>query len=326
MIDVLISEDVPGPHVEALRSRFNVSLQPQLWKDRQALGKEIASARTLMVRNNTFVTSDLLQVAKHLIAIGRVGAGLDNIDMDAARKAGIVVTYAPDQNSISAAELTIGLMMALARRIPAAVLDTRSGGWNRHQFVGTELYGKTLGIIGAGKIGYLTATRARALGMDIVAFDPYLHGRNVFLTELRAELIELDELLQRADVVSCHVPASPSTEGLINRERLKRMKPTALLINTSRGQVVVEGDLVEALKAGAIAGAALDVRAKEPPHPGELEQMPNVILTPHIAAFTHEAQDRVTRVVCEDLARLLGGKPAQNAATSYRLPRTEGRG
>ena len=324
MVDVLISESVPGAHVEALCSRFEVSRQPKLWKDQQALQDQIRSARTLMVRNNTLVTAEVLRAAKHLIAVGRVGAGLDNIDMEAARQAGIVVTYAPDQNSISAAELTIGLMIGLARRIPAASIDTKNGGWNRHQYVGTELYGKTLGIIGAGKIGYLTAARARALGMDILAYDPFLHNRNVFLTELRAELVELNDLLSRADVISCHVPASPSTEGLIDRQRLQQMRPTAYFINTSRGSVVVEEDLIAALKAGALAGAALDVRRAEPPARGELEEMPNVILTPHIAAFTQEAQDRVTRVVCEDLARLLGGKPALNAATPYRLPHNGG--
>ena len=162
--------------------------------------------------------------------------------------------------------------------------------------------------------------RARAFGMNILAYDPFLSSDNVLLCELRAELVELEDLLARADVVSCHVPASPHTKGLINRERLKLMKPTACLINTARGPVVVEEDLVEALKSKTIAGAALDVRISEPPKSGELNQMPNVILTPHIAAFTHEAKSRVTRAVCDDIARLLEGKPAKYAATKFNLP------
>ena len=320
MIDILISENISGAAVDALCSRFQVSRQPNLCENQEALLEAAQTARALIVRNKTLVTGDLMLAAKHLIAVGRAGAGLDNIDVKSANQAGVVVTYTPDQNSISAAELTMGLMIALARNIPQATLDTSGGGWNRHRFMGTELYGKTLGIIGAGKIGYLTAARARAFGMKILAYDPFLSSDNILLCELRAELVELDDLLARADVVSCHVPASPQTKGLINRERLQRMKPTAYFINTARGHVVVEEDLVDALKAGTLAGAALDVRASEPPKSCELNRMPNVILTPHIAAFTREAQNRVTRAVCDDVARLLEGKPAKNAATKFNLP------
>jgi phosphoglycerate dehydrogenase-like enzyme len=204
-------------------------------------------------------------------------------------------------------------MLSLARFIPAADADTKKGNWNRQRFVGTELYGKTLGIVGAGKIGYLTARRAMAFGMKVLAYDPFLSRDNILLSEVQAELVELDELLARADVVSCHLPATAQTVGLLNRERFMSMKPGAFFINTSRGKVVVEQDLVEALKAGVVGGAALDVRGKEPPQVGELESMPNVILLPHIAAFTHEAQDRVTAAICEDVARVLDGKPALNA-------------
>jgi phosphoglycerate dehydrogenase-like enzyme len=157
--------------------------------------------------------------------------------------------------------------------------------------------------------------------MNILAYDPFVSADNVMLSELRAELVELDDLLSRSDVVSCHVPGSPKTDGLINRERLGKMKPTAYFVNTARGQVVVEEDLIDALKAGKIAGAALDVRAPEPPKDSPLNRMPNVILTPHIAAFTKEAQNRVTQAVCGDIARLLDGKPATNAATRFRAPR-----
>jgi D-3-phosphoglycerate dehydrogenase len=229
---------------------------------------------------------------------------------------GIVVAFTPDQNAISVAELAIGMMLSLARFIPAADQDTKNGNWNRHKYVGTELYGKTLGIVGAGKIGYLTARRAMAFGMRVLAYDPFLSQDNILLSEIQAELVELDDLLARADVVSCHLPATPQTKGLLNAARFAKMKPGAFFINTSRGKVVCETDLTDALKSGVIGGAALDVRSKEPPVPSELETMSNVILTPHIAAFTREAQDRVTHAIFEDVSRVLEGKSALNAVHS----------
>jgi D-3-phosphoglycerate dehydrogenase len=321
MIDILISENIVGPSVDALSDRFHVSRQPKLWEDQAALLKAVESARVLLVRNNTNVNAELLRAGKNLIAVGRAGVGLDNIDMDAASELGIVVTFTPDQNSISAAELTLTLMLSLTRKVPAATADTAAGGWNRQQFVGTELYGKTLGIVGAGKIGFLVAQRARAFGMNILAYDPFLSPDNVLLSELRAELVDLDTLLSQSDVVSCHVPGSPTTDGLINRDRLAKMKPSAFFINTARGQVIVEDDLIEALTSGKIAGAALDVRTTEPPTDSRFNGLKNVLLTPHIAAFTTEAQNRVTQAVCSDIERLLDGKPAANAATRFTLPR-----
>ena len=321
MIDVLISENISGPYVDALKSKFEVSFQPKLWENQSALLEAVQTARVLLVRNNTQVTAEVLRAGKNLIAIGRAGVGLDNIDMDAASKLGIVVSFTPDQNSISAAEHTLALALSLVRKIPAAAVDTAAGNWNRQQFLGMELYGKTWGIIGAGKIGYLVASRARAFGMNILAYDPFVSPDNVFICELCAELVELDELLARADVVSCHVPGSPKTDGLINKSRLAHMKPTAYFVNTARGQVVVEDDLIDALKERKIAGAGLDVRVTEPPKDSELNRLPNVILTPHIAAFTNEAQDRVTKAVCADIARLLEGKPAMNPATKFNVPR-----
>lgn len=313
MIDILITENIRGAAVDALGSRFRVAFQPDLWKDPALLAEKVKNCRALIVRNQTPVTASLIDAAQELLVIGRAGVGLDNVDYKHAEKAGIVVSFTPDQNAISVAELVIGMMLSLARFIPAADADTKKGNWSRQRFVGTELYGKTLGIVGAGKIGYLTARRAMAFGMKVLAYDPFLSRDNILLSEMQAELVELDELLARADVVSCHLPSTAQTAGLLNSERFMSMKPGAFFINTSRGSVVVEQDLVEALKAGIVGGAALDVRGKEPPQVGELESLPNVILTPHIAAFTHEAQDRVTAAVCEDAARVLQGKPAINA-------------
>lgn len=313
MSDILISENIRGAAVDALSARFDVTFLPELWKDPEELLKRTGNFRALIVRNQTQVTAALLESAKNLIVVGRAGVGLDNVDVAAATQAGILITSTPEQNAISVAELAMGLMLSLARMIPAANRDTRDGNWRRQQFFGTELYGKTIGIVGAGKIGFLTARRAQAFGMKVLAYDPFISRDNILLSELNAELVSLDDLLSRADVVSCHLPATPQTIGLLNAACFGKMKSTATFINTSRGEVVVENDLLAALKSGSIAGAALDVRATEPPQAGELEHLPNLILTPHVAAFTHEAQNRVTNAICEDITRVLDGKPPQNA-------------
>jgi D-3-phosphoglycerate dehydrogenase len=312
MADILITENIRGAAVDALSTRFDVRFAPDLWKNPVELSRQIGKFRALIVRNQTQVTAELLDAGTKLVVVGRAGTGLDNVDVEAATKAGILITSTPDQNAISVAELAMGLMLSLARMIPAANQDTKKGNWNRHHFLGTELYGKTIGVIGAGKIGYLTARRAQSFGMKVLAHDLFISRDSILLSELNAELVPLDDLLVRADVVSCHLPATPETFGLLNAASFARMKSTALFINTSRGEVVVENDLLSALKSGIIAGAALDVRSTEPPLIGELERLPNLILTPHVAAFTNEAQDRVTKAICDDVTRVLEGKPPQN--------------
>jgi D-3-phosphoglycerate dehydrogenase len=312
MPDILISENIRGAAVDALSSRFEVEILPDLWKDPAELLKRVADVRALIVRNQTQVNAEVFAVAKKLVVVGRAGVGLDNVDVVAATKAGVQIACTPDQNAISVAELAIGLMLSLARVIPAANEDTKAGNWNRQRFFGTELYGKTLGIVGAGKIGFLTARRAQAFGMKILAYDPFISPDNVLLADLNATLVGLDELLSQSDVVSCHLPSTPATQGIFNAERFGMMKPTATFINTSRGEVVNEADLLEILRAKKIAGAALDVRAKEPPQAGGLEKLDNLILTPHTAAFTVEAQHRVTNSICDDVARVLDGRAAQN--------------
>lgn len=313
MADILITENIRGAAVDALSAQFDVKFAPDLWKNPAELLRQIGDFRALIVRNQTQVTAELLAAATKLVVVGRAGTGLDNVDVAAATKEGILITSTPDQNAISVAELTMGLMLSLTRMIPASNQDTKNGNWNRHQFLGTELYGKTIGVIGAGKIGFLTARRAQSFGMKVLAHDLFISRDNILLSELNAELVPLNDLLARADVVSCHLPATPETVGLLNAASFARMKSTAIFINTSRGEVVVEDDLLSALKSGVITGAALDVRSTEPPQPGELERLPNLILTPHVAAFTTEAQDRVTRAICEDVGRVLDGKPAQNS-------------
>jgi D-3-phosphoglycerate dehydrogenase len=320
MIDVLIPELITGPAVDDLCARFKVICEPELWRDPAELQRRIPGVRALIVRNHTRVTADLLRAASNLLVVGRTGVGLDNVDVNFASSAGIVIAYTPQQNAISVAELTLALMLSLARNIPQANAHAKAGGWDRHQFMGTELYGKTLGIIGFGRIGYLTAARARAFGMDIITASPSTSADNTLLSELRASLVPLDTLLARADFVSCHIPATPQNIGLLNREKLRLMKPTAWLINASRGEILDEPALLEALQSGWLAGAALDVRAAEPPVPTALESLPNVILLPHLGAFTTEAQLRVTRALCTDVARVLDGEPVLNPATTFRLP------
>jgi D-3-phosphoglycerate dehydrogenase len=312
MPDVLVSENVAGVEMDALKGAFDVSFDPQLWKSPERLHAAVADARAIIVRNQTKVDRELIAAAKRLEVIGRAGVGLDNVDVKAATDAGVVVAFTPEQNAISVAELAIGLMLALARHIPAADASTKSGKWERQVFTGTELFGKTLGLIGLGRIGFLVATRARAFGMRILAHDTLVSPDSVLVAECGADLVSLNELLAHSDIVSVHVPRTPQTEKLFDASKFDRMKGGALFINTSRGEVVDEAALTGALKNKRIAGAALDVRTAEPPTAGELEKLPNVILTPHIAAFTDEGQTRVVTSICRDVAAVLRGEPAKN--------------
>lgn len=309
---VLVSERIAGPGLDELGREHDVSVEPQLWREPDALAERLADARALIVRNQTQVTAELIARAERLQVVGRAGAGLDNIDVAAASDAGVVVCYAPDQNSISVAELGMGMLLGLLRMIPAADRDTRTGGWDRARFTGSELFGRTLGVVGFGRIGFLLAMRARAFGMKILAHDPYVSRDSVTVVESGAELVPLEELLERADVVSCHLPSTPATRGFFDAARFGRMREGAYFLNLARGEVVEEAALVEALRNGRLAGAGLDVRAVEPPEPSPLNEMENVILTPHVGAFTEEAQDRVVAAVCRDVGNVLSGRPALN--------------
>ena len=312
MRDVLVSENIAGEEMEALKRAFDVAFEQELWKSQEKLLERIGEFRAIIVRNQTKVDRELIGAAKKLEVIGRAGVGLDNIDVKAASDAGIVVAFTPEQNAISVAELAIGLMLSLARHIPAADASAKAGKWERQLFTGTELFGKTLGLIGLGRIGFLVAMRARAFGMRVIAHDTFISPDSVLVAESGATLVSMDELLGRSDVISVHVPSTPATQKLIDAPKFAKMKSNALFINTSRGEVVDEVALVAALREKRIVGAALDVRAKEPPVSGELETMPNVVLVPHIAAFTREGQSRVVSSICRDVAGVLRGEPAKN--------------
>lgn len=311
MPDVVVSEQITGPAIDALGGTFEVLSDANLWRDGDRLRHALTDARALLVRNQTQVTEALIAAAPALQVIARAGVGLDNIDTEAATRAGVVVTYAPSENSVTAAELTMGLLLALARQIPAADRDTRQGGWKRQVFTGTEVSGKRLGIVGFGRIGQLVARRAQAFEMNVVAHDVMVTADR--FAELGVTSCSLEALLQSSDYISLHVPLTPTTRQLINRARLALVKPGARLINAARGEVVEEEALIEALDSGRLAGAALDVRDPEPPARSKFEEMDSVILTPHIAGFTKEAQARVVAAVCRDIENVLTGGSAQNA-------------
>jgi D-3-phosphoglycerate dehydrogenase len=310
--EILITENVGARWIDELKKKFAVALEPELWKSPDKIKALLPGCRALIVRNQTRVNADLLSAATKLEVIGRAGAGLDNIELPAATAKGIVVVSTPDQNSISVAELAIGMMLGLARKISAANQHAHGGGWERQRFVGTELYGKNFGVVGLGRIGFLTAIRARALGMNILAHDNYISPDAVAVAETHAEMLGLNELLAQSDFVSCHMPLTPETKHFFNYEKFCQMNPSAFFLNLARGEVVDEAGLIRALQEKKIAGAGLDVREQEPPAPSALAGMDNVILTPHIAAFTREAQDRVMVAVCQDVTAVLEGRAPNN--------------
>jgi len=268
-------------------------------------------ARAVIVRNQTQLTKELIESSKRLEVIGRAGAGLDNIDTVAAEQLGIAVCNTPAENSLAVAELVMGLMLTMARELPAAILTTRAGGWDRMRFNGVELHGKTLGLVGFGRIGQLVARRAAAFGMKIVAHDQYLPKDASVLQELDVSLLGFHELLEVANVVSCHVPLTDETQGMFNTVAFAKMQQGSWFINAARGEVVCEQALIASLVSAKIGAAALDVREVEPPmdvHNAGLAAMENVYLTPHIGAFTIESQTRVLEKVCSDVACVLERK------------------
>jgi D-3-phosphoglycerate dehydrogenase len=313
-MDLLISEDLEAPAIEELATSYSVIREPLLWKTPSRLKENLRDARTLMVRNQTQVTADVLSAASNLLAVGRVGVGLDNIDLQAATQRGIVVIAPLNANATSVAELTIGLIVALSRKLTLADRSTKAGAWDRKGCTGLELDGSTLAICGLGRIGRLVALRARAFGMKLVVFDPFLKAESPALAEIGAQLCDkLQDAVAQADFVTVHSPLTSETRHLFNDHTFAAMKKGAFFINTSRGGVMDEQSLLNALRTGHLAGAALDVRETEPPVArNDFASMDNVILTPHIGAFTVQAQTRTFEAVCGDLARLLRGEAALN--------------
>ncbi|MCI4348923.1 MAG: hydroxyacid dehydrogenase [Thermoplasmata archaeon] len=271
----------------------------------EALLRAIGSAWGIIVRSRTKVTRELLAKAPALRFIGRAGVGVDNIDMDAAWARGIEVVNAPSAATTSVAELTLGLLVALARDLYPRIADTKAGGWKRTG-LGSEIAGKTVGFVGYGRIAREVARRLGPFGVTTIAYDPFLRT-GVDATAL----VPLDDLLARSDFVSLHAASTAENHHLLDRARLARMKPGAYLLNLARGALVDEGALLEALDAGRLAGAALDVFENEPPTLARLVQHPRLLATPHLGASTHEGQTRAGLEVVEDTLRALAGKPLQ---------------
>lgn len=299
MTKVVVSEFLPETHLERLRRRFVVVYDPDLYKDRRRLLEELSDAAAIFVRNRTRIDNELLASAPELRVVGRLGVGLDNIDLGGCAAAGVTVIPAVGANAVSVAEYVIGAILVLLRGVYDMTSSMVAGEWPRqgHAF-GHELLGKTLGLIGLGSIARQVAVRAAAFGMGIVAFDPYLPDDDAAWGSVGK--VGLETLLATSDVVSLHVPLGEGTGNLIDAAALALMKPTAVLVNTSRGGIVDETALAAALREGSIAGAALDVFSAEPlgPEPAAtFAGVPNLVLTPHLAGNTEEAVDRVAGMI-----------------------------
>jgi D-3-phosphoglycerate dehydrogenase len=309
-LKVLITEKLADPGVELLKDGFEVDIL--LGLNPEELQEKIGDYDGLIIRSATKVTAEVIERAQNLKAIGRAGIGVDNIDIEAATKRGVLVANAPESNTVAAAEHTLGLMLAAARRIPAADNSLREGEWKRSAFKGVEVSEKTLGLVGLGHVGAIVARGATGMGMRVLAYDPYVsEDRMRSMNVERAET--LDKVLEGSDFVSLHVPRTPQTTGMIDVGALEKMKPTAYLINVARGGIVNEMALYKALKEAIIAGAALDVFAEEPTTDSPLFTLPNVVVTPHLGASTAEAQDRAGITAAEQVATALRGAVPMHA-------------
>ena len=309
MSDIVISEFMDEAAVDDLRRDFSVHHDKALVDRPDELASLLGEARALIVRNRTQVRGPLLQAGARLEAIGRLGVGLDNIDVDACNGRGIAVLPATGANDVSVAEWVIAAMLILIRGAFASGADVLAGKWPRERLIGGEIFGRTLGLVGFGSIARETASRARALGMRIVASDPFVGPDAPAWTKHDVERVDLNTLLASADAVSLHVPLNAETRNLIDAARLAQMKSSAILLNAARGGVVDEAALANALKAGRIKGAALDVFAQEPlPACSPLTDAPNLLLTPHIAGVTEEANVRVSAVTARNVRRVLNDR------------------
>ena len=302
---ILISEDVWGTPFQKLEGSFPIIRNDDLWNDPEKLKASLKDATALVVRNRTKVTAEIIAAAPKLKVIARAGVGLDNIDIKAADAAGVVVVAGLGANAVSVGELTLGLALALLRNVPGHDVATRDGGWVRTP--GRELSGLTWGLLGCGATGLATAKLLQGFGCSVIGYDPYAKNLS------NIELTTFEEVLKRSDVVSIHMPSTAETNGSINATSLALMKSDAIIVNVGRGEVINEADLMTALKAKTIAGAALDVRAQEPPVKGEMESILNLILTPHVAGITKESQLRINQILTSNIELVLNSKPATHA-------------
>ena len=304
MARVLVTEEIADAGLERLRVAGH-DVDVRLGLNGDALIDALRGAEALIIRSATMVDATVLGATSGLVVVGRAGVGLDNVDVEAATRAGVMVVNAPESNIVSAAEHTIALLLAVARNVPQAHAALVNGRWERSRWEGVELAGKTLGVVGLGRIGKLVAHRALGLGMKIVAFDPYISAERG--RQLNVEMLPLDQLVAASDFLTVHLPKNKETLGLINRDLFLKAKPELRVVNVARGGIISEGDLLDALRGGLIAGAALDVFEQEPLTDSPLLSLPNVVVTPHLGASTREAQDKAGEVIADMVQLALAG-------------------
>lgn len=300
---VLLAEELSPATIDALGPEFDIRHVDGT--DRPALLAALADASAVLIRSATNIDAEALAAAPALKVVARAGVGLDNVDIKAATTAGVMVVNAPTSNIVSAAELTVGHILSLARNIPAAHASLAEGQWKRSSFTGTELYEKTVGIIGLGRIGALIAARLQAFDMRVVAYDPYVTPARA--QQLHVELMSFEDLLRASDFITIHMPKTPETTGMIGDAELAMMKDSAFIVNVARGGLIDEQALYRALSAGTIAGAGLDVFVSEPPKNSPLLALPNVVVTPHLGASTDEAQEKAGVSVARSVKLALEG-------------------
>ncbi len=308
---VLVSDTLSEIGLKIFREAEGIEVDVKTGLVPEELKKIIGQYDGLAIRSATNVTADIIDAASNLKVIGRAGIGLDNVDIPAASRKGIVVMNTPEGNTITTAEHTMSMIMSLARNIPQATALLKAGKWEKKKLEGRELFNKTLGLLGAGHIGQIVANRALGMKMKVIVFDPYLKPEIV--EKLSIEPVSFDELLKRADFITIHTPKTDETTNLINKETIAKMKKGAMIINCARGGIVNENDLYEALKSGFLGGAAIDVFEKEPPGMIPLMELSNFICTPHLGASTFEAQENVARDVAEQIVDFLLNGTVKNA-------------
>ncbi|MBM3183065.1 MAG: phosphoglycerate dehydrogenase [Chloroflexi bacterium] len=313
---VLVADPLAEEGVEVLKRQAEVDVKLKLKPEE--LKSIIGDYDALIVRSETKATADIIEAGKKLQVIARAGVGLDNIDVEAATRKGIVVVNAPTGNTIAAAEHAIALMMALARHVPQANARLKSGVWQRSEYMGTELRGKTLGMVGLGNVGSAVARRAQAFEMRLIGYDPFVSSE--YARNLGVELVPMDKLIKESDFITLHLPLTSETKDIIGAKELSKMKPTVRLINCTRGGLVNEEALYKAVETGKIAGAAVDVFATEPVTDSVLFKCDRIIVTPHLGASTAEAQTSVALEVVEQVLAVLKGQPARYAVNAPQIP------
>ncbi len=312
MAKVLVSDKLSDAGLEILKGFPGVEVEYKPGLKEDELREVIGGFDGLVIRSGSKVTAKVLEAAARLKVIGRAGIGVDNVDIPAASKKGIIVMNTPTGNAVTTAEHAITLMLSLARKIPQATASMKSGKWEKAKFEGREITGKTLGVLGLGNIGRIVANRAQGLQLNVIGYDPVLSSERA--KEIGVELVSVDELFRRSDIITCHTPLTADTKNLIGAESFKKMKDGVLIVNAARGGIVDEVAIVDALKSGKVGGAALDVFVEEPCSPEHpLLKLDNVILTPHLGASTSEAQERVSLEICEQVAKYLTTGEIKNA-------------